>query len=97
MAPTDTAEMIRAGAEIFMTTERDVIEPANFKHISACRKAIMVAMHQRGLTYSAIARRMKRNHATVMYAVRTARERMQQDAGYAEKVSLICAAGDFKV
>lgn len=67
MITVDT--MIRRAAELTNVTVAQLYGPSHRRHICAVRSAVYIVMRERGLSFCQIARRMERDHSTIVNAV----------------------------
>lgn len=78
---------------MFRVHRRDILGDYRFAYIQPCRRAIMIAMRERGASFPQIGRWMNRDHSSVIHAIRNGRWLMEKDRDYAAKVNRLINFG----
>lgn len=81
----------RAAQLSFIRVEQ-IQSDERFKHLVRTRWAVMAALHERGMSYKAIGRRLRRDHSTVMYGVRQAEYHAQRSPAFRALIEQVAAA-----
>jgi chromosomal replication initiation ATPase DnaA len=70
---TDVAEWLHEVATEYGVLVGDIIGERRFKHITAARNEAAARLYEQGLTKSQVAHYMKRDHSTIIHAIKRAR------------------------
>ena len=81
--------IILKASELFKVHPRDIISHHRFDFVTRARFAICKALRMRGWSYAQIGRFLKRDHSTVIHAVKRADYMMEKDPDYAEAVKAL--------
>lgn len=87
------SDIIKEGAKLFCLPYAEIVGPTRRWTVVRARNAISVALNNRGVSYSQIARLMGRDHSTIMHGCKKARLLMQHDDGYAIKIMHLVRLG----
>lgn len=67
-------DTIKVIAEYMSVCESDLLSPCRDRHVVDCRKMIALILHEGGIGYHTIAKALNRDHSTIRYNIRSAKD-----------------------
>lgn len=83
------SRVIEVAAQMTGVRVAEIVGPRRDRETAHLRFAVMLALHRRGVSLSAMGRRFDRDHTSVMHAVARAREIAAGNPAYAEFVDAL--------
>lgn len=77
--PIRVRKLVRAAAEMFNTTEKDILSPSRHQIHVRPRRMVYLALRDEGKTMEQIGRWMNRDHTTVVHGCQVACSIIAQD------------------
>ena len=79
-------EIIASVADAFMVSVDDLMGPRSFRTLAWARQAAyLIIRKERGLSYPQIGQIFNRDHSTIIYGCRAAKQRKAYDADFAAR------------
>lgn len=93
LTPARAARAVAAAGQVFEVPPREIIGRLRLPAIVRARQALTAALYQTCATsYPQLGQLLNRDHTTVLYSVRVARQAAATDPDYAERLACIVDA-----
>lgn len=87
------SDMVVEAGRVFCIPPRDLLGRSKMNYLIPARHGLFAALYARWGSYKAVGRKTGRDHATIIHAVKRARERMENDDVYAQRVEYLINYG----